>query len=62
MHPKVATIDLETLAKRNITDLAAIESEIFAWTPGPQGTIVPKNKQYWDIGSDGSTLVDVRIH
>ncbi len=60
MNPAVATRDLEGLAMRNITDLAAIEREIFDFAMGPGGTVVPTNVKYWDLQPDGSVPVYVR--
>jgi hypothetical protein len=62
MNPPVATVDLEAFAKRNMTDLAALEREIFEYSIGPEGTLVLKNPKYWDLQPDGSVLVDVRGH
>jgi hypothetical protein len=62
MNPSVATVDLEEFAKRNITDLAAIEREIFEYSSGREGTLVLKNPKYWDLQPDGSVFVDVRGH
>ena len=60
MNPPVATVDLESLAKRNITDLAALEREIFGYSIGAGGTLVPKHVRYWDLHPDGSVPVYVR--
>ncbi len=62
MNPPVATVDLEVLAKRNITDLATLEREIFEYSFGAAGTLVPKNVVYWDLLPDGSAPVFVRGH
>jgi uncharacterized protein YutE (UPF0331/DUF86 family) len=59
MNPPVATIDLEAVAKRNITDLASIEREIFECST-PDGRLAPKHPQYWDIAPDGSVPVYLR--
>ena len=53
---------LEALAKRNITDLAALEREVFEYSIGAGGTLVPKNLKYWDLQPDGSVPVYVRGH
>jgi len=53
MNPPVARINLESLAKRNVTDLAVIEREIFECGFGSKGTIVPRNPLYWDVSEDG---------
>jgi len=62
MNPPVARVDLESLANRNITDLAAIEREIFECGIGLGGTIVPKKLRYWDLQPDGSVRAYVRRH
>ncbi len=61
MNPPIANVDLPLLAKRNVTDLAIVEREIFACDPGPCGTFVPRNPIYWDIGPDGSVPAFVRL-
>jgi hypothetical protein len=62
MNPPVATVDLEPLAKRNIADLAGLEREIFEYSIGAGGTLVPKHVRYWDLQPDGSVPVYVRGH
>jgi hypothetical protein len=49
MNPTVATINLPLLAKRNIEDLAMIERKLFACDAGPDGTLVPRQRKYWDV-------------
>jgi hypothetical protein len=61
MNPKVSTVDLEPLARRNIADLAAMEREIFGFEIGRNGTLRPKQTLYWDIGPDGNVPVYVRL-
>jgi hypothetical protein len=51
MNPKVATIDVASLAEKNIMHLAVLEREIFGFDYGPDGTIVLKQPKYWDIDS-----------
>jgi len=60
MNPPVAKVDLEALAKRNITDLASIEQEIFEYSIGSPGTLVPHNPKYWDLQPDGTVPAYVR--
>jgi len=62
MNPPVATVDLEALAKCNITDLAFLEREVFEYRIGAGGTLVLKNVKYWDLQRDGSVAVYVRGH
>jgi hypothetical protein len=62
MNPPIATVDLEALAKRNITDLAALEREIFEYSIGTGGALVLKNPKYWDLQPDGSVPTYVRGH
>jgi len=61
MNPTVADVDLACVAERNTNDLSVIEREIFACNFGPNGTVVPKNPLYWDIGNDGSVPAYVRL-
>jgi hypothetical protein len=61
MNPPVGGLDHESLAGRNIVDLAAIEREIFECSTGNGGTLVPKNHLYWDIDPDGTMLVYLRL-
>ena len=42
------------LARRNIVDLAAVESEIFAFTFSNE-KLVPLKPRYWDLQADGTT-------
>lgn len=61
MNPPVAGVDLNEVGKANICDLAIIEREIFGYDFGPEGTLVPKNRRYWDIAGDGDVPVLVRL-
>jgi hypothetical protein len=61
MNPPVASVDLASVAKQNIVDLATIEREIFECSIGPGGTLLPKNMKYWDLQSDNSVRVYVRL-
>ena len=60
MNPTVASLDFSTLAKRNLKHLSTIEKEIFGFK-NDKGTIVPNQPQYWDIKSDGTTTVFLRL-
>jgi hypothetical protein len=62
MNPTVASVDLESLAVRNISDLATIEREIFDVDIGPEGAVVPKNVRYWDPRPDGTLPAYIRRH
>jgi len=60
MNPSVTAVPFRELARRNLMDLATIEREIFAVTIGSPGRLVPVQRQYWDIGTDGTTSVFLR--
>ena len=59
LNPKVAAIPFRELAKRNMTDLAAIERELFEVTPD-NGTLIVKQPKYWDLRADGTAPVFLR--
>ncbi|SEJ68937.1 hypothetical protein SAMN04244572_04914 [Azotobacter beijerinckii] len=61
MDPRVATISFPALAKRNIDDLATIEREIFSYRLD-NGKLLPVQAHYWDIQSDGTVPVFLRLH
>ena len=56
MNPEVAGLDVEQMARANITDLALIEREIFGHSLR-EGMIVPHQRKYWDIQDDGGVVV-----
>ena len=60
MNPKIAQIDFPKLAKENIQNLAVVECEIFDLDIN-EGKIVPKQPKYWDISSDGTVPVYLRL-
>jgi len=60
MNPKIATIDFRDLARRNITDLATIEREIFDFKLD-NGKIVPTKPEFWDIPRNGRIPVFLRL-
>lgn len=60
MNAKVATIPFETLAKRNLQDLANIEKEIFG-VDYDDGKLLPKQPKYWDIQENGTVPVFLRL-
>lgn len=62
LNPKVETIDFTSIAKQNIQRLAVIEREIFEYSTGRDGKIVPKNPIYWDIDRDGTTTAYLRFN
>ena len=59
MNPSVSAVPFRELARRNLMDLAAIEREIFAVT-FDNGRIIPVQRRYWDLQSDGTTSVFLR--
>jgi len=52
--------ELESKAKSNVDCLFCIEEEIFGHSFN-KGKLVPKNPEYWDIRSDGTTKVSLRF-
>jgi len=60
MNPTVATIDFQKLAKKNLKRLSTIEKEIFGFKNN-KGTIVPNQPKYWDIKSNGTAPVFLRL-
>ena len=60
MNPKVIAIPFETLAKRNLQDLATIEKEIFG-ADIKNGALVPHYPKYWDLNEDGTTQAYLRL-
>jgi len=61
MNPPVSGVPLEATAMSNVLDLSVIEREIFECRPGPNGSIVPVNRIYWDVAPDGSVPVFLRL-
>ena len=59
MNPPVAGIDFPTLAKRNIKNLAIVESEIWA-TNFDHGEMIPVHRKCWDKDSKGKATFYVR--
>ena len=53
MNPDVANVPFVKLAKRNITDLATVEKELFAFRRSKEKFIVA-NPKYWDCLPDGT--------
>ena len=60
MNPTVATIDFRKLAQKNLKRLSTIEKEIFGFKNN-KGTIVPNQLKYWDIKSDSTAAVFLRL-
>ena len=60
MNPKVVQVPFRQLAHRNISDLATIENEIFAWRTH-DGKLVPIHAKYWDLQPDGSIPAFLRL-
>ena len=59
MNPKVATIDFQELAKKNIHNLSVIEREIWAAYHSENG-LVPLQPKYWDENPDGTVTISLR--
>ena len=60
MNPKVAELEFQKLAQQNLKHLSVIEREIFDFKID-NGTIVPSHPKYWDIKSDGTATVFLRL-
>jgi hypothetical protein len=62
MNTKIAEIagHFGNLAKRNLQDLAKIEKEIFDVNFASDG-LIPQQPKYWDIKSDGTVPVYLRL-
>lgn len=60
MNPKVSTIPFPTLAKKNLQSLAVVEGEVFG-VDIVDGKLHPKQPKYWDIQSDGTVPVFLRL-
>ena len=59
MNPKVAMIDFQDLAKKNIHNLAIIEREIWGAYHSDEG-LVPLQRKYWDETPDGTVIISLR--
>ncbi len=51
MNPKAARVPFRRLAQGNISDLATIENEVFAWHTS-RGKLVPVHAKYCDLQSE----------
>ena len=60
MNPTVANIDFRKLAQKNVKYLSTVEKEIFDHKIN-NGAIVPTQPKYWDIKSDGTMGVFLRL-
>lgn len=60
MNPKVSELNFQSLAKNNLLDLAKIETEIFG-CEFKDGALSPNNPQYWDVASNGTAPVFLRL-
>jgi len=60
MNPKVAGIPFKQLAKQNLQSLAVVEREIFAVNI-EKGKLLPKQPKYWDVQTDGTVPVFLRL-
>ncbi|EAR23038.1 hypothetical protein NB231_14498 [Nitrococcus mobilis Nb-231] len=60
MNPKVSTISFPELARTNLQSLAVVEGEIFG-VDIVDGKLCPKQPKYWDIQSDDTVPVFLRL-
>ncbi len=60
MNPKVSTISFPELARTNLQSLVVVEGEIFG-VEIFDGKLRPKQPKYWDIQSDGTVPVFLRL-
>jgi len=60
MNPKVGSIDFPVLARENLKRLAIIESEIFG-VDIVEGKLNPHHPVFWDLNSDGTVSVFLRL-
>jgi len=60
MNPKVSSIDFPVLARNNLKQLAIIESEIFG-VDIVDGKLNPHHPVFWDLNSDGTASVFLRL-
>jgi len=61
MNQGVASVDFQKQAAENIKNLALIEHEVFAFSWGEDGKLIPKHPQYWGIGEEGTVEVYLRF-
>ena len=60
MNSTVANIDFKKLAQQNLKNLSTIEKEIFDFEIR-NGAIAPTQPKYWDIKSDGTAAVFLKL-
>ncbi|RLB33864.1 MAG: hypothetical protein DRH12_17955 [Deltaproteobacteria bacterium] len=60
MNPTVGKIDFKKLAQQNLKHLSTIEKEIFDFKNN-NGVMVPTQPKYWEIRSDGTSPVFLRL-
>ena len=60
MNPTVAKIPFQKLAQQNLKYLSIIEKEIFGYDI-KDGAIAPHQTKYWDINTNGTTTVFLRL-
>ncbi len=60
MNPTIGKIPFQQLAKQNLKCLSTIEREIFGHD-FKDGAIAPHQPKYWDIKSDGTSDVFLRL-
>lgn len=59
LNPSISKAPVQAIAKRNIEDIASIETEIFEHSY-LDGKISPKQEKYWDVTPQGTILVNLR--
>ena len=59
MNPKVGTIDFQSLAKKNLLDLAIVENEVWGANIVDE-KLSPHKPQYWDLNADGTVSAFLR--
>ena len=60
MNPTVTKVEFQKLARQNLKHLSTIEREIFGHDI-KEGAIVPHQPIYWNINSDGTVSVFLRL-
>ena len=60
MNPTVGKIDFKKLAQQNLKHLSTIEKEIFDFKNN-NGAMVPTQPKYWEIRSDSTSPVFLRL-
>lgn len=60
MNPTVGKIDFKKLAQQNLKHLSTIEKEIFDFKNN-KGVMAPTQRNHWDIKSNGTSPVFLRL-